>query len=101
MRQVHQKDHPTFNYLCKEKSKDIKCVLCEGNHPANYKDCMVFKNLQRSFFPTLWKKVIASEPGIEFVSIQTRLVQDPMLQSQELKVDNQLQAKIIRLYRKK
>ena len=42
----------------KEKSKDVKCVLCEGNHPANYKGCNVYKQLQQKSFPTLRNKVI-------------------------------------------
>lgn len=31
------------------KSKDLpaKCVLCEGPHPANYKGCTVYKELQK------------------------------------------------------
>jgi len=45
----------------REKSKDIKCVLCEGNHPANYKGCMVYKDLQRNFLLTLRRKVVTSE----------------------------------------
>jgi len=30
-------DHLTSNCPRKVKSKNIKCVLCKGNHPANYK----------------------------------------------------------------
>jgi len=26
---------------------------CKGNFPANYKNCMLYKNLERNFFPTL------------------------------------------------
>jgi len=33
--------------LCprKVKSKTVKCMLCEGNHPPNYKDCTVKKDI--------------------------------------------------------
>jgi len=31
----------------------IKCVLYKSNHPANYKGYMVYKDLQRNFFPAL------------------------------------------------
>jgi len=55
-------DHPTTNCLCREKSKDFKCILCERNHPANYKGCIVYKDLRRNFFPTLRRKLVISEP---------------------------------------
>jgi hypothetical protein len=40
-------DHST--HLChqKDRSKDVKCVLCGDNHPANYKGCTVYKELQQ------------------------------------------------------
>jgi len=31
------------------RSKNIKCVLCESNHLANYKN-MIYKDLQRNYF---------------------------------------------------
>ena len=48
--------HSTTECLRKEKSQDVKCVLCDGNHPANYKGCMVYKDLQQKTFPTLRRK---------------------------------------------
>lgn len=35
----------------------MKCVFCNGNHPANYKGCAVFKELQKTKFPTLRQKI--------------------------------------------
>jgi len=66
-------DHPTINCPCREKSKGVKYVLCEDNHPANYKDCMIYKDLQRNFFQTLQRKVVIleSQPRIESANIQT------------------------------
>lgn len=32
--------------------------MCEGNHPANYKGCMVYKNLYKAKFPALRTKVL-------------------------------------------
>jgi hypothetical protein len=37
----------------KERSKDIKYVLYESNHTANYKGCMIYKDLERNYFPVL------------------------------------------------
>jgi hypothetical protein len=36
-------------------------MLCEGNYPDNYKNCIVYKDLQKKFFPTLRRKVIVPE----------------------------------------
>lgn len=30
-----------------------KCVLCDGQHPANYKGCNVYKNIKNKAFPPL------------------------------------------------
>jgi hypothetical protein len=51
-------------------------VLCEDNHNADYND-IVYKDLQKNFFPTLRRKMVAleSQPQTELASIQTRLVQ--------------------------
>lgn len=34
--------------LCsrKTRSNDVKCALCKGNHPANYKGCQVYKTIR-------------------------------------------------------
>lgn len=37
----------------KEERSDPKCVLCTKNHPANYKGCSVFKEIQKRKFPPL------------------------------------------------
>lgn len=49
----HTKDCPR-----KIKSNEVKCVLCEENHPANYKGCSVYKQLQRKIYPKLRNKEI-------------------------------------------
>lgn len=50
--------HHTSKCTRNERSKDVKCVLCEGNHPANYKGCVVYKDLQRNHFPSIRKKIL-------------------------------------------
>lgn len=49
-------DHLTSNCPQKTRSNNVKCVLCEGNHPANYKGCMVYKEIQKSKYPPLRNK---------------------------------------------
>jgi len=48
--------HRTSNCLRKKRSDQVKCVLCEGNHPANYKGCEIYKQLRNAHFPTLRNK---------------------------------------------
>lgn len=35
----------------KPQSEPPKCALCEGNHPASYKGCTVYKELRNKTFP--------------------------------------------------
>jgi hypothetical protein len=48
--------HRTTNCPRKERSDQVKCVLCSGNHPTNYKGCTVYKELQQRTFPLLRSK---------------------------------------------
>lgn len=40
--------------LCSRQnwSSDVKCALCNGNHPANYKGCSIYKQILKSRYPT-------------------------------------------------
>lgn len=40
---------------CQREQADIQvqCVICNGNHPANYKGCEIYKQLQTKKFPRL------------------------------------------------
>jgi hypothetical protein len=51
--------------LCprKEKSENVKCVLCDGNHPANYKGCSVYKEIQQRTFPPLRNRPV-TKPSV-------------------------------------
>ena len=37
------------------------------NHPANYKGCTVYKELQRKTFPLLRQKIQTSDPTPNFI----------------------------------
>jgi len=80
-------DYSTIN--CPQEEIQVKCVLCEDNYPANYKDCIIYKDLQRNFFSTLGRKVVTSvsKPGIESVNIQTRHVQPGRLCASVIRTD--------------
>lgn len=54
-------EHSTANCPRKGRSDNVKCVLCNGNHPANYKGCSVYKDLQRIKYPTLSTRNLPGE----------------------------------------
>jgi len=59
-------DHATVDCHRKERSDQAKCVLCGGSHPANYKGCSVYKELQKLKFPQLRpKKIPTARPGTQ------------------------------------
>lgn len=43
----------------KDSTTPPTCALCEGDHPANYKGCTVYKSLQKKGFPPLRAKQTA------------------------------------------
>lgn len=42
--------HSTKDCPIKEKSSNVRCVNCNGSHPASYKGCSVYKELQSARF---------------------------------------------------
>lgn len=52
-------NHASAECSRKVRSDDVKCALCDGNHPANYKGCSIYKELQRQKFPPLRKKTFS------------------------------------------
>jgi hypothetical protein len=63
----------------KERSSDVQCVLCDGNHPANYKGWMVYKDLQKKTYqplrskqytpPAQSKQTLHIQPGVSYAQI--------------------------------
>ena len=49
-------NHHTKQCSRQEKTDAVKCVLCDGNHPANYKGCSVYTELQLKSFPPLRRR---------------------------------------------
>jgi hypothetical protein len=44
-------NHLTIQCHRKERLNDVPCVLCGGNHPANYKGCLIYKDLKKKYTP--------------------------------------------------
>jgi hypothetical protein len=53
-------DHLTNQCHKRERPSDVQCVLCGGNHPLNYKGCMVYKDLQKKTYPPLFENIHSS-----------------------------------------
>lgn len=63
--------HATSECLRKTKSNDVKCVLCNGDHPANYKGCAVYKQLQQKTYPPLRNRqtnLVPQQQNLQFTS---------------------------------
>jgi hypothetical protein len=53
-------DHLTNQCHRKERSSDVRCVLCDGNHPAKYKGRTVYKDLQKKTYPPPFETIHSS-----------------------------------------
>lgn len=51
-------EHLTNQCERKEWGTEVKCVLCSGSHPANYRGCSVYKEVQTRRFPSLRTKIV-------------------------------------------
>lgn len=82
-------EHLTKNCERKERNKNVKCVNCQGNHPANYRGCLVAKEIQRRKFPPLRSKQNSQlvQPGISYA----QKVTDKNQQPQQVDIQQQTQ----------
>lgn len=46
-------NHPTESCNRDQSVSNVQCVLCKGNHSANYKGCEIYKQLQAKKYPQL------------------------------------------------
>lgn len=58
-------NHPTSACPIKERTPNTKYILCEGMHPANYKGCTVYKELQKAKCLPLRKKEVTPTVTLE------------------------------------
>ena len=57
--------HLTRDCIIKEKTTEVKCANCSGDHPASYKGCTVRKQLQKKLFPALRDKTINQNSNLK------------------------------------
>lgn len=63
------KNHPTES--CKKtKDSEATCALCDGSHPANYKGCTIYKDIQKRKYPPLREK-LPQTPIVRNNTVQT------------------------------
>ena len=55
-------EHLTNDCPRRVKDDNVKCVNCNEKHPANYRGCMVHKQIQQKLYPRLWERKIATRP---------------------------------------
>lgn len=58
-------NHNTANCRRKERDNQVKCANCEGAHPANYRGCIIHKQIQQRLYPKLREKRLAEPKGHE------------------------------------
>jgi NAD-dependent SIR2 family protein deacetylase len=60
--------HSTENCPRKSKDSSVKCINCGGEHPANYKGCIVYQSLRKKLYPQLReKKIERTNQGISSI----------------------------------
>jgi hypothetical protein len=62
-----------------KRKSDVRCVLCAGNHLANYEGCTVYKDMQKKTSPLLRlkqytppaqiKHTVYTQPGVTYAQI--------------------------------
>ena len=55
-------EHLTNDCPGNVRDDNVKCVNCNEKYPANYRGCMVHKQIQQKLYPRLRKRNIAIRP---------------------------------------
>lgn len=87
-------NHLTKDCPRKTKSEEVRCVNCNENHPANYKGCIVHKQLQQKLYPQLRSK---SEPPKYFRTqyVQPNITYAGRMQNESQQINNLNQSPVI------
>lgn len=73
----------SFNQRLSKKTHDddVICANCKEHHPANYRGCIVHKQLQQKLYPTLRDRTNYSrvtQPGVTYAQITKPQVIQPI-----------------------
>lgn len=85
------KFHETATCDRKNEDLDVLCVLCSGNHPANYKGCEIYKELQAKRYPPLRNKNPVSQLALQPSTIPTSRVRTGVSYAQAAREQSQQQ----------
>lgn len=85
-------NHSTTECSRKAKDQEVKCVNCGENHPANYRGCLVHKQLQQRLYPALRDRnnVQSNQNDIQN-SLPTQTVQPGITYAQQASQPSQIQ----------
>ena len=53
-------NHLTKDCTRKSSGEGVICVNCQEHHPANYRGCVVHKQLQQKIYPALLQRILPS-----------------------------------------
>lgn len=86
-------NHATVQCLRRERDGDVMCVNCGEKHPANYKGCKVYKELQKKRYPPLRRKEELNQPTTHntFIRQGVNYAKIAKTNSQAVQADNNLQ----------
>jgi hypothetical protein len=79
-------EHLTNECPRKVRDDNVKCVNCNEKHPANYRGCMVYKQVQQKIYPRLRERNLATWPiqsGVTYAQVvqgQTEIPQTDVTQ---------------------
>lgn len=85
------KFHETATCDRKNEDLDVLCVLCAGNHPANYRGCEIYKELQAKRYPPLRNKNLVSQPAPQPSTTPTSRVRTGVSYAQAAREQSQQQ----------
>lgn len=76
--------HSTSDCPRKDKDDGVQCVNCNENHPANYRGCIIHKQLQEKLYPQLRQKTVSRDLEKPEAPIQTPISPSPQPNIQHL-----------------
>lgn len=83
--------HETAQCKRISRDRDVLCVLCNGNHSANYKGCEVYKELQAKRYPPLRNKNGNSQQNTQLPSQHSSSVKPGFSYAQATREESQQQ----------
>lgn len=75
------RNHLTKDCPRKTRDEEVICVNCKEHHPANYRGCIIHKQIQQKIYPTLRERKTdtdVTQPGISYAQIMKPKIVHPV-----------------------